>query len=77
MKGRKNMKTTNNSSTRKMVLKPFWRKVIAVFSISMQIMSVLLIIWVLASWVNVACNNLTVEASQNIWNWNFFAIFFD
>lgn len=39
-------------------------------------MIVLVDIWLVASWLNVAFNNCCPETVGNIWSWNFFTVFF-
>jgi hypothetical protein len=39
------------------------------------VLSILFLIWVTISWVNVISHNCQANASEFIWNWNFFKVF--
>lgn len=47
-----------------------------VFSVSVFIICLLFLVWVMASWINVASNNTDPELVKNIWDFNFFKVFF-
>lgn len=42
----------------------------------MTVLSVLVIIWIFTSWINIATNNGSAELVQNQWAWNFFKVVF-
>lgn len=35
---------------------------------------ILLLVWMVISWLNVGFNNSSPETIQNIWSWNFFVV---
>lgn len=39
-------------------------------------MIIMMLIWIFVSWLNVGFNNQSPETIKNIWDWNFFRVFF-
>ncbi len=50
--------------------------VLDIIKAAIFILSVVFLVWVFASWVNVASNNTQANGYDLIWTWNFFKVFF-
>jgi len=46
------------------------------FYLLLMVVSIAFIGWVIISYFNVICNNLSPETISNIWDWNFFKVLF-
>lgn len=51
-------------------------RIARIISFSVFFVSLAFLVWVMASWVNVYSNNMSPESIQNIWDLNFFKVFF-